>query len=302
MRALERKVVHTYLADRTDIETHSEGDEPDRRLVVTPVRASSEILTVSRETLSGWPPPRAAEARRRRASTRLLDALEAEPDPPTTVRAAPTRSTAISPTASAGWRSRRSHGATRIADLGAGAGFPGLALAVALPDAQVDLIESDDPQVRGHRPPGGRGRARQRPGARRAGRGLGRGRGPRGLRRGHRARRGAAGGARRVRGAPAARGRRAGGWKGSPRRGRGGARRGGGASSSALAPQEVRHGWSPFDGAAEQRHLHVFTKVGADARQGFPRRPGMARKRPLEVVESVQKSDQVRPRARGPGS
>ena len=35
----ERKVVHTYLADRTDVETHSEGDEPDRRLVVTPVKA-----------------------------------------------------------------------------------------------------------------------------------------------------------------------------------------------------------------------------------------------------------------------
>jgi 16S rRNA (guanine527-N7)-methyltransferase len=32
--------------------------------------------------------------------------------------------------------------AGRIADIGAGAGFPGLALAVALPDAQVDLIES----------------------------------------------------------------------------------------------------------------------------------------------------------------
>jgi 16S rRNA (guanine527-N7)-methyltransferase len=32
--------------------------------------------------------------------------------------------------------------ARRIADLGAGAGFPGLALAVALPDSRVDLIES----------------------------------------------------------------------------------------------------------------------------------------------------------------
>jgi 16S rRNA (guanine527-N7)-methyltransferase len=32
--------------------------------------------------------------------------------------------------------------ARRIADLGAGAGFPGLVLAVALPDAQIDLIES----------------------------------------------------------------------------------------------------------------------------------------------------------------
>jgi spoIIIJ-associated protein len=41
MRALERKVVHMYLRDRTDVETHSEGDEPARRLVVTPVRRDS---------------------------------------------------------------------------------------------------------------------------------------------------------------------------------------------------------------------------------------------------------------------
>jgi 16S rRNA (guanine527-N7)-methyltransferase len=32
--------------------------------------------------------------------------------------------------------------AHRIADVGAGAGFPGLVLAVALPDAQIDLVES----------------------------------------------------------------------------------------------------------------------------------------------------------------
>jgi 16S rRNA (guanine527-N7)-methyltransferase len=32
--------------------------------------------------------------------------------------------------------------AARIADIGSGAGFPGLGLAVALPDSQVDLIES----------------------------------------------------------------------------------------------------------------------------------------------------------------
>lgn len=32
--------------------------------------------------------------------------------------------------------------AQKIADIGSGAGFPGLVLAVALPDAQVDLIES----------------------------------------------------------------------------------------------------------------------------------------------------------------
>jgi spoIIIJ-associated protein len=38
MRAAERKVVHLYLRERTDVETHSEGDEPDRRLVVSPLR------------------------------------------------------------------------------------------------------------------------------------------------------------------------------------------------------------------------------------------------------------------------
>jgi spoIIIJ-associated protein len=41
MRALERKVVHLYLRDRTDVDTHSEGDEPERRLVVSPVGSTS---------------------------------------------------------------------------------------------------------------------------------------------------------------------------------------------------------------------------------------------------------------------
>jgi len=39
MRSLERKVVHMYLRERVEVETHSEGDEPDRRLVVTPLRS-----------------------------------------------------------------------------------------------------------------------------------------------------------------------------------------------------------------------------------------------------------------------
>jgi spoIIIJ-associated protein len=36
MNSFERRIVHTHLKDRTDVDTHSEGDEPDRRLVVTP--------------------------------------------------------------------------------------------------------------------------------------------------------------------------------------------------------------------------------------------------------------------------
>jgi spoIIIJ-associated protein len=37
MTALERKVVHEHLKGRHDVETYSEGEEPDRRLVVTPL-------------------------------------------------------------------------------------------------------------------------------------------------------------------------------------------------------------------------------------------------------------------------
>jgi spoIIIJ-associated protein len=36
MNAPERRLVHEYLRDRGDVETHSEGDEPHRRLVVEP--------------------------------------------------------------------------------------------------------------------------------------------------------------------------------------------------------------------------------------------------------------------------
>jgi spoIIIJ-associated protein len=38
MSAAERKIVHQYLAERSEVETHSEGTEPDRRLVVSPLR------------------------------------------------------------------------------------------------------------------------------------------------------------------------------------------------------------------------------------------------------------------------
>jgi spoIIIJ-associated protein len=37
MSASERKLVHEYLKDRGDVETYSEGTEPDRHLVVAPL-------------------------------------------------------------------------------------------------------------------------------------------------------------------------------------------------------------------------------------------------------------------------
>ncbi len=37
MSAVERRLVHEHLRERDDVETHSEGEEPERRLVIEPV-------------------------------------------------------------------------------------------------------------------------------------------------------------------------------------------------------------------------------------------------------------------------
>jgi spoIIIJ-associated protein len=39
MPASERRIVHEYLRERGDVETHSEGEEPERYLVVAPSEA-----------------------------------------------------------------------------------------------------------------------------------------------------------------------------------------------------------------------------------------------------------------------
>jgi 16S rRNA (guanine527-N7)-methyltransferase len=72
----------------------------------------------------------------------LLTALEAEPDPPTTARARVDAIRTHVADSLTGLEVAELHSAGRIADIGAGAGFPGLVLAVALPRAKVDLIES----------------------------------------------------------------------------------------------------------------------------------------------------------------
>jgi 16S rRNA (guanine527-N7)-methyltransferase len=70
---------------------------------------------------------------------RLLAALAAEPDPHTTVEDPVNQHIADSLTA---LRVDGIRAAGALADIGAGAGFPGLPLAIALPGARVDLIES----------------------------------------------------------------------------------------------------------------------------------------------------------------
>jgi 16S rRNA (guanine527-N7)-methyltransferase len=72
----------------------------------------------------------------------LLAALAAEPDPHTTVSDPEAALEVHVADSLSGLEVPELAAARRIADIGAGAGFPGLVLAIALPRAQVDLIES----------------------------------------------------------------------------------------------------------------------------------------------------------------
>jgi 16S rRNA (guanine527-N7)-methyltransferase len=72
----------------------------------------------------------------------LLAALAAEPDPHTTVSDPEAALDVHVADSLSGLEIRELSAARRIADMGAGAGFPGLVLAIAIPRAQVDLVES----------------------------------------------------------------------------------------------------------------------------------------------------------------
>jgi 16S rRNA (guanine527-N7)-methyltransferase len=85
-------------------------------------------LSVSRETAQTFAP--------------LLAALAAEPDPHTTVSEPEAALEVHVADSLSGLEVQELSSARRIADIGAGAGFPGLVLAIAIPRAQVDLIES----------------------------------------------------------------------------------------------------------------------------------------------------------------
>jgi 16S rRNA (guanine527-N7)-methyltransferase len=77
------------------------------------------------------------------ALKRLLELLHADPTAPTTVRDPRAAVDAHVADALVALELERVRGARRIADLGAGAGFPGLVLAAALPDAEVALVEAN---------------------------------------------------------------------------------------------------------------------------------------------------------------
>jgi 16S rRNA (guanine527-N7)-methyltransferase len=77
----------------------------------------------------------------------LLDVVETDPQAPTTVTDPVAGVEAHIADALDGLRIDALRSATTIADLGAGAGFPGLALAVALPASQVSLLDSVNKKV-----------------------------------------------------------------------------------------------------------------------------------------------------------
>ena len=176
--------------------------------------------------------------------------------------------------------------ARRIADIGAGAGFPGLALAAAMPKAEVDLIESVE---------------RKCEFARRAAQIVGRDRGgvvcdraetwaastpPEGGRESYDAVTARAVGRLSTLAELASPMLHEDGvlvaWKGrrDPDEEAELARA---AERLAMEPLEVR--WvGPYAGS-RNRHLHLMRKVGATP-EGLPRRPGMAKKRPFGRRES----------------
>ena len=207
----------------------------------------------------------------------LLDGLAAEPDPPTTV-SEPKRAveTHLADSLS-GLEIDRLRSAPRIVDLGAGAGFPGLPLAVALPNARVDLVEAGRRKCEVIERLGGAAEAANArvvttrveiwalgEGAAAYAAATARALAPLSVLCEYAAPLLEPGGALVC-------------WKGT----RDGAEEAAGAAAASqlgLYPAEVRR-VEPFPGA-RSRHLHVFVKAGPTPAR-FPRRPGIAAKRPL---------------------
>jgi 16S rRNA (guanine527-N7)-methyltransferase len=212
---------------------------------------------------------------------RLLAALEAEPDPPTKLRLGEEAVQGHVADSLSGLEVPELSAASRIADVGSGAGFPGLVLAIALPPAQADLIESQRrkvavidrlkqaAQVENARTVTVRAEEWAAAPA------------PVGGREGYDAVTARAVGPLAVLAEYASPLLREGGvlvaWKGArdAREEEAAARAAGGLGLHVREPVSVR----PFAGARE-RHLHVLAKVGPTP-EVLPRRPGMARKRPF---------------------
>jgi 16S rRNA (guanine527-N7)-methyltransferase len=103
--------------------------------------------TVSRETLANLAAEYDLPAGAAEQFGRLLDALAAEPDPHTTV-SDPARAVDVHLRDSlAALAVPALRDAKVVVDIGSGAGFPGLPLAIALPDARFELVEAASRKV-----------------------------------------------------------------------------------------------------------------------------------------------------------
>lgn len=205
----------------------------------------------------------------------LLTALAGDPHAPTTVHAPGEAVHVHLADSLVALELEAVRSAARIADLGAGAGFPGLPLAVALPAAEVALVESVARKcafIRAAAAAAGLANVEVVPERAEAwSAGLGtrdlvtaRALAPLAVLAEYAAPLLREGGALVA-------------WKG--RRDEQEEREAAGAAAElGLAPEEIRR-VAPYPGA-EHRHLHVLRKV-APTPARFPRRPGMARKRPL---------------------
>jgi 16S rRNA (guanine527-N7)-methyltransferase len=100
-------------------------------------------VTVSRETIEGLVAGYGLPLSTAPALHALIEALAREPDPPTTMRSPEEALEGHIADSLSGLEVPELTGASRIADVGAGAGFPGLALAAALPSTDIDLIEAN---------------------------------------------------------------------------------------------------------------------------------------------------------------
>ena len=238
-------------------------------------------MGVSRETLEALLERHGLPAGAGSQFERVLEALAAEPDPHTSV-SEPAEALRVHVADSlSGLEVDELRDASRIADVGAGAGFPGLALAIALSPSRVDLIEAtrrkgaliDRLIAAGHVANARAVVARAEEWAAVAE--------PLGGREAYEAVTARAVGPLAVLAEYAAPLLRPGGvlvaWKG--------ARDAGEERAAAVAAERLglEPGEplpvAPFPGA-EHRHLHVLRKSGPTP-DGFPRRPGMAAKRPL---------------------
>lgn len=100
------------------------------------------MTSVSRETLAEVAAEHGLPASAGDQFARLLEALAAEPDPHTTVSDPPRAVDVHIRDSLCALALPAVRDSAAIADIGAGAGFPGLPLAIALPRARVDLIEA----------------------------------------------------------------------------------------------------------------------------------------------------------------